>query len=121
MKKLNEMIKTEEGTFPVMGVNGYAGEIDGSIPLFALLYVPHKKINEIAVPEHFSLQWSKEHKNQYEVSVGSWSNQCTKTEWENLFATLIILGGSYEFDIGQYAAIPYKIKNTGFAGMTIAI
>jgi hypothetical protein len=76
MKGLNEILRKKEMLhFPVIGVNGYAGEQDGSRVLFTVYELKNKKEAEkILIPEKAHIHWARySHRDGWTVSVGVWN------------------------------------------------
>lgn len=63
MKKLVEILRKESlPQMPVIGVNGYAGEMDGSRYLFAAFEIASKKeAASISIPDYVKLNYAEYH------------------------------------------------------------
>ncbi len=89
MKKLSEMISFQRGygtRFPVVGVDGYAGEQDGSYICFSDVYNVSKKADADrlfpdGVPDHVKVHFSTYDPGiGWNFSLGCWSDQCPE-DW----------------------------------------
>lgn len=79
-------------TFPIRGVNGYAGEQDGDKALFFRLDGSKKYLMETRlVPEHAAVQWANYCAPMWNISFGVWESKLTAADRNALLVQGIFL------------------------------
>ena len=83
-KKLSQILKQQnfQNGFPVIGKDGYAGEQDGDMVLFAGFQISTRKAAEkIEIPEKAKIHWADYVPGRgWEGSVGIWASQTNPNE-----------------------------------------